>query len=476
MNPAENEIVRVSFVTLALILASCFALATGFRIEVTTQGVDVREMYLAYYLGNSQYVQDTAKMEGGHCVFQGDKPLNPGLYMLVIPPDNDYCQIAVGNNEDHIHVTLKGSVHRPASIEGSPESDLFYRYVDFLASRRPVADSLESAIQAAEGDSEKQRLRKHLIRVNAEVENYQDKILQSHPKSLTALMIKANQKVQAPEFPGTEDERQGKVLQFYKKHYFDNIPMRDDRLVRTPFLHEKVDYYMNSLTHQVPDSISKSIDFILNQFDPDGETFKYYLVYFLNTYAKSNVVGMDAVYVHIVEEYYSSGRAPWTEEEQLKKIVRNARKLKPILIGKIAPNLVMQDRAGNVKRLHDVEAQYTILYFWDPDCGHCKKSIPHLLDFYKAYKPRKDIQVFAVCTKLADGVSECWKAIDEREMGMFINVVDPYLKSRFKQIYDVRVTPQLFVLDADKRIVMKKIGAEQLPQVMEHLETTSGKS
>ena len=45
---------------------------------------------------------------------------------------------------------------------------------------------------------------------------------------------------------------------------------------------------------------------------------------------------MDAVYVHIVKNYYAKGLAPWTEEDQLKKIVKNAEKLEPLLIGKTA--------------------------------------------------------------------------------------------------------------------------------------------
>ena len=46
---------------------------------------------------------------------------------------------------------------------------------------------------------------------------------------------------------------------------------------------------------------------------------------------------MDAVYVYLVENYYATGQAAWTEEEQLKKIIDNATTLQPLLVGKIAP-------------------------------------------------------------------------------------------------------------------------------------------
>ena len=77
------------------------------------------------------------------------------------------------------------------------------------------------------------------------------------------------------------------------------------------------------------------------------------------------------------------------------------------------------------------------------------------------------MEIYSVCTKLGEGVPKCWEAVDEREMGQWINVADAYLRTRYKQIYDVKTTPQIYVLDADKNIVMKKIGAEQLPNVMD---------
>ena len=48
--------------------------------------------------------------------------------------------------------------------------------------------------------------------------------------------------------------------------------------------------------------------------------------------------------------------------------------------------------------LYDVKAPFTILYFWDYDCGHCKKATPILRDIYNKYKER-GLQVYAVGTE-----------------------------------------------------------------------------
>jgi pantoate--beta-alanine ligase len=41
------------------------------------------------------------------------------------------------------------------------------------------------------------------------------------------------------------------------------------------------------------------------------------------------------------------------------------------------------------------------------------------------------------------------------------------LQSRYKTLYDVQSTPQIFILDRKHEILMKKVGAEELIKVME---------
>ena len=73
------------------------------------------------------------------------------------------------------------------------------------------------------------------------------------------------------------------------------------------------------------------------------------------------------------------------------------------------------------------------------------------------------------CLKFTDEVGGCWDYIEENEITDWLHTVDPYGRSRFHEKYDLRTTPQIYVLNRDKEIIMKKIGAEQLSEVMEKL-------
>ena len=66
--------------------------------------------------------------------------------------------------------------------------------------------------------------------------------------------------------------------------------------------------------------------------------------------------------------------------------VERAEKIAPNLIGRVAPEFVdiigrpfMKDPNGKTFKLSDVKSEYTILVFYAPDCGHCKKEIPRMM-------------------------------------------------------------------------------------------------
>ena len=92
-----------------------------------------------------------------------------------------------------------------------------------------------------------------------------------------------------------------------------------------------------------------------------------------------------------------------------------------------------------------------------------------MIEFYENYRD-KGVEVFAVCTKIYDGIAECAEYIKEKEgMVNWINAIDPFIKSKYKQIYDIKSTPQIFILDENKEIISKRIGAEQIADVMDQI-------
>lgn len=443
----------------------------GFQIKVKVKGFERDSLFLGYHYGEKQYLKDTAtRTSTGWFVFEGSEKLAGGMYLIVMPPDNKFFEILIDADNQRFEVeTSFEDPQKDMKIKGSVDNQVFYEYLLYLSKLRPEADTLKKQLnQAGEDKTRAASIQNKLDKLDQDVKDYQRKLIEKYPKSLTVAIIKSTINTDLPDFEGTEEEKNLQRWLFTREHFFDDVDLKDDRLVRTSFLFQKLDFYVNKLTIQNPDSINVALDRILSLMDPKGENFKYYLVHYLNFYAKSKFAGMDAVYVHLVKNYYSKGLAYWTEEETLKKIIDNANKLEPTLIGKIAPNISLQKKEGTKVTLHDINSPYTILFFWDPECGHCKKAAPFMVDFNNKWKDR-GVVIFSICTKTGEDVSDCWKSVEEKKFQDFINVVDPYLRSRYKTLYDISTTPRIYILDKKKEILMKSIGAEQLDDVMEQI-------
>jgi peroxiredoxin len=442
------------------------------EITIEIEGYDQDILSLANNVLDKQYIVDTARRnEQGHFVFRSDTSVLPkGIYLVVMAPDNDYFQMVIGSDVDQkFKLETRREKLSDVKVTSSRENELFFNYLGYLDQQQEASAPTRIALQDTTLTKEdKAILAARLEDINTEVVAFQETQVKEHPQSFVAAIINANKANTPPPYDDItdEDSRRNAQLVWLREHYFDPINLRDERLLRTPFLFSRINYYVDRLFIQHPDTISRAIDFVLTKMDPKSELFKYYVVHFTNKAAKSDIVGMDGVYVHMIDNYYRNGLAYWSDPEQLATMVENADKNRPLLIGKPAPNLEMNRRDGSPVNLYDLDAKYTVLYFWQFACPSCKKSTPHMKAFYAKWKS-KGVEVFAVCTKQRE-LPKCWEYIDDNEIGEWLHATDKY--QRFARDYNVISTPSIFVLDENKKIISKRIGAQQLDELFTNLE------
>jgi peroxiredoxin len=225
---------------------------------------------------------------------------------------------------------------------------------------------------------------------------------------------------------------------------------------------------MNKLVLPIPDSVIKEGDALLAKARGTKEVFKYTLWWLTHNAESSKIMGMDVVFVHLVENYYMKGDATWLSREELNKYFERASKIAPNLIGNVAPEIVMEDLNKVKYSLSGVKAKYTLLIFWDPTCGHCTKEIPAVDSVLKSALKNKDIKVFAVKT---EGPENKWtEFIEKNSLKKWLHVYDPERKSNYRSTYDVYSTPVIYVLDEKKIIKAKRIDHTNLVSVFEMLE------
>jgi len=480
-NPAKIQ-TMFSFITnlilSALLLSNTIAfkpsdnasinLGGGYKIHVKINGVAAdSNCYLGHYYGQHQYVDDTAKANSkGELLFEGKEPLEGGIYFIVLPKKK-YFEFIINKEQELTLETDTIDMVKNMKIKGSEENKLFYEYLNVVNTNQKKYDVLKKRMELNKNNSDSSEiLKKELDKVDDFVKNYKLDFIKKHPESFVSTIFKSSRDPEVPEAPLLQNGRKDSTFKYFyfKAHYWDNINFSDDKILRTPVFYNRIKNFFENVVLQHPDSIIVEADKLVERARANKEMFKYVVWYLTYTYETSKIMGFDAIFVHLVETYYMTNQCYWMSPTTLDNITKRANKLKPILLGKEAPPMIMQDTSLQLQSLYMIKSKYTVVLFWDYECGHCKTEVPKMVEFYNKKKSELGMEVFAVCTDT--NMVEMKKFIRKNNMP-FINVDGPRaVTPHFAETYDIYSTPVIYVLDETKKIIAKRIDAEQIEEII----------
>jgi len=97
--------------------------------------------------------------------------------------------------------------------------------------------------------------------------------------------------------------------------------------------------------------------------------------------------------------------------------------------------------------------------FWSSTCGECQREVKTLDDFYKT--TALDLKIYGVNT---DTAFSSWKNYISGKELHWINVNGNLSLTRdYHDLYDIYSTPVIYILDEKKRIIAKRLAAENIP-------------
>lgn len=451
--------------------ASSGQIKSGYKISVTITGLQDSTIFLAYHMGDKQYLKDTLKLDNtGHGILQGKESLPQGIYMIVLPRRNYFEMLISDDQQFEVNCSYNDYINT-LKFTGSDENSAFVDYQKKWTAMQIKASGILKRIQTNKGNSDSLKILNVLQKSWEEkMISYLKSTIAANNGNLLSALVKSLIPTEAPEFTvPSGSSNPDSVLwvmkyNYNKDHFFDNIDLKDERLIRTPILQSMLNTFFTNVVVQSPDSINKEIDKIIKKCSGNYKVFQFISVYLFNHFRESQVMGHDAVLVKIADDLYLSGRADWVSKEFKDDLRKQIALIRPNLIGKKAQDLVMNSYKGIFVSLYDVKKEFTILYFWEPDCGHCKEATPKLKAYYEKAKDQ-GIEVFAVCTT-AD--KQKWTKYIEDNNLTWINGWDPERSSRFDFYYNVQSTPMVYILDKNKKIIAKKLSVEDIPSFIEN--------
>jgi thiol-disulfide isomerase/thioredoxin len=468
------------FFSVAFLLAITNVNAQKYEIKVKVKGIADTVAYLGNYFGEKKYAIDTAIVDSkGMATFTGNKKLDGGMYIILFPSRGmTFFELIIGDDQEFLIETDTSEFYQKnLSAKGSIDNQEFFAFQKKLNDIGKKLHYLQIDLKKIKNNKDSTELIKTQLNeysdkrdklIEETVNNSQSKIM----KSVVNLM----REIKIPEFeiPTTVQNKDSlkRILDYnyYKNHYWDLVDLTDSSILRTPMFEPKLKRFISQTIVQFPDSIIKEGDRLIEKARSNPQMFRYFVVYFLDYNNESKLMGMDKVFVEMAKKYYLTGQATWADSSVLAKVKERAIKMEPNLVGNKAPDLQrLETIDGKIISLYDIKHDYVIIAFWEPNCGHCKKEIPKLYEVYqKLLTEGVDVEVLSIYTQVE---RELWeKFVKEKEMTGWINAYDKYQFTNFRNLYDIYATPTIYVLEKTKKIIGKRLGAEQIEQFIINLD------
>ena len=437
--------------------------------DITIQIDGLNQQGFVFLVGSfldQNYKADSAKIEaGGKMRFKRDEPYFPGLMYLMLPDGNNF-QVLVDLDQTFSMKTKADNLIGAMEVQGSLDNELLYQTFRFEDSQRQAFAQNAARMKAnpvgtpghLEAKAEQDKLLDERIA-------YLNKIFQEHPNSLFTKFKKAGQNPDVRDAfraDGTMDTLRYGYL--YRTRFWNDVDFNDERLLYTPVINNKLKRYINELTPQNPDSIVQASIYLVDQTIGKPEFFKYFANWIVLNYDPKTSTLMDpqAVFVNMIERYFTYERAFWSDSVEVFGLQQRAYEMSASLVGKKGPDVQAPDPSGKIRSIYEMKAPYIIVFMWNPDCEHCAEQTPKLVQNYTNWK-NQGIDVFGIAVNTEDAK---WKSTIQKYGMPWVNVFDPTNKAIYAKYY-VDNTPEIYVLNPDRKIIAKNLQADQIMTVID---------
>ncbi|MBQ6155640.1 MAG: DUF5106 domain-containing protein [Bacteroidales bacterium] len=440
-------------------------------------------VYLVIHYKDKLILKDSVK-PAGKCkfVFKGPNRYDDGMYSLVSMDKKLYLNFILDHNQ-HFEYSLDTTMNVDHfAVKHSLENAEMLRFQKKTAQATKDADEWSKKrkeFEDADNVDSANYYKEKLTDLNNEMTDFINDLIDRNPDFLFSKMQKSYKSVDIPGYK-TEDGEPDYVKQaaYYRLHYWDNVDLADHRFIYLPSFDPKMkDYFLKLLYHQETDTINKYIDIFLQKTEKDTFMYHYCTDWLSYQFETSKVIGHDAVFCHIVKTNQLAGKCYWLDEDVLDLYRKRTQRLEPILIGKIAPELIIPDTTlpEDMTQWHSsykMEKPYTILWFYDPNCHFCKQESKKLREVYDSLQAigKRNFDVYAI----ADGSDiDRWKKYVKENNYPWLNVGGNKGNLDYLEYFNITSNPAMFIMDnKDHRIILnKRIEMSNIPQFLEEYES-----
>lgn len=277
---------------------------------------------------------------------------------------------------------------------------------------------------------------------------------------LSAASCKSNYEKESYTFeyitvPSLINDESGRI-DFLSRHFWDNLPW-DDTTAAIPaeIIQKPFEDYLKILASGSLNSASAGLRAHAERCAGSGWNIQEpFIELFEKTlYNPNSPYRNEELYITVAEGFLSGDKLMPGASERFAFQLQTLQKNRP---GMIAGNFSIITSKGEEIALYSIKSSYTMIFFYEPDCNSCTSNKDYIISSDIFSKADKKLRILAVYTgtdydnwrKHAANFPENW-IIGYDKDNMVIT----------EQLYDRRASPSVYILDKDKKVMLKDADA-----------------
>ncbi len=246
-------------------------------------------------------------------------------------------------------------------------------------------------------------------------------------------------------------------------HFWDKFDMQDTAQVKNPDEGEQQLADFLGLLANAPDSAlrDQAVAHMMDRAKVNRTSFDYFIKQYEHyLYDGNSPMRNDISYESVLRYLIKTDVLTDLEKEAYRPIYKLVLRNK---VGQKAEDFSFARADGTKQKLSDTKAKYTFLMFYDPDCSHCKETIHQLRDTPQLVQlfDQLQVQVLAIDPW---GDRAKWKAYQTELSDKWINGFDNDSKVLSFNLYDLKASPTIYLLDENKKVLLKDTYLEPVIQ------------
>ncbi|MCC8019420.1 MAG: DUF5106 domain-containing protein [Rikenellaceae bacterium] len=248
----------------------------------------------------------------------------------------------------------------------------------------------------------------------------------------------------------------GEKAEYLAVHYWDNFDFADTTYISLPEITEQafVDYLM-VLSVVPPEVARRGVDAVVSRSADTRQMYDHFTDLFEKYLDDPNSpFRNEELYIPVLESIIASPKVDELDklrpQAQLTAALKNR-------VGTRAADFTATDAQGRKVRLYDIDSEYTLLYFNNPDCNYCEEVTRTIRESENLLMPLVRQGVLKIIAVYPDEDLAAWRAHLDDMPAEWLRTYDATLEIRNGHIYDLRAIPSLYLLGRDKTVLMKDV-------------------